>query len=271
MRILQRAIFGKTHGDFNPDQGRYSSGDNFEMFLNGIYRKERVNTMFAPKCSFTNRIAKLGEQDETLQDWLVRTKLAADGGIVEAPEKAVAIFNGDCPVVALFDSNTGRLAVMHAGTRCLIPENPRQKSILRVAFEDHGFDPKTVKVFAGFGIGPCCYGAEHLREVRDPFTGGNVPVGKATRGRRAGKLSLDLYQLILHQLLGCGVCEDNILLDTQCTSCAKESVAGGMDFKYYSNCRGEKGRNLSLVWYAEQPDENTIGSVFGRQFRSPYD
>ncbi len=269
MRFLYRDIWGKKHGDFNPLQLGYSSGDYFEQNLERVRQSESLDLVFAPKCAFTDRVVELGKDDKEINGWLVRTNQFADGGVVTEPLHAVAILNADCPVVALFDVDAPRLAVMHAGFRCLVPDNRKQRSIIRAAFDDHGFDPKTVKAFVGYGIGPCCYGAEHVPEVRDPMMGTDLPVGRATRGPRAGKRSIDLSQLAINQLLKIGVFEDNIVRELACTSCAKEQIDDAVEFAFHSNVRKDQGRNATLLWFGERGDQS-LEEIFGKT-RSPLD
>lgn len=270
MRFLYSDIWGKAKGDFNPTQAAYSSGNHSEKFLDVARKKDDINLIFAPRCDFTTKIVALGENDDKVNDWLVRTKEPADGGIIEEPGQAVAFFNGDCPIVALFDRSKGRLAVLHAGFRCLVPNTRNPRSIIRVAFEDHSFDPKSTEVFVGYGIGPCCYGAKHWPEMKDFTLSLTLPVGQATRGLsgrpkgRYGEKSIDLYRLILNQLEKVGVPEGNVQSDLTCTSCAKEQSAGIADFAYYSYCRGNQGRNAALAWYVDggDPTRNFMGTIF---------
>ncbi|MEK7192222.1 MAG: laccase domain-containing protein [Patescibacteria group bacterium] len=235
--MLLYHIRGKSKGNFDPDQS------NQTLFLDAIENERRIfglRTIFVPRCNFTNRVVKYGEENVDWADGLARSRGLADGGIVEDPKVGIAIFNADCPVVAVHDESLGKLAVLHAGFRCLIRPNPREKSIIQTLFENRGFLPSAVKVFAGYGIGPCCYGAEHWPEINDCTR--DLPLGRATRGPRAGQRSVDLYYLIRQQLLEIGVSKSNMTFDHNCTSCD-----GGY---YYSRCRDGpgSGNNMTMAW-----------------------
>lgn len=246
---LKHALWGVQYGDFNI---AFKHGNNSTYLLNKGRERERLSIIFAPTCNFTNRIVRLGEEDMPISSWLIRSRNEADGGIVDECDQGVVIFNADCPIIAVHEATTGRLAVLNGGFRCLVPEKKkgqknRDRSIIRVLFEDHIFDPKNSKIFFGYGVGPCCYGAGHLEEVDPRFTtSDDLPIGKATRGPRVGQRSVDLYQLIYNQLMDMKVPDRNIFRDLTCTSCAGLNAR-----KYWSHCRDNQhlyGRNAALAW-----------------------
>lgn len=243
----QRRLFGKDTGNFrfDPDNRR-----PFYYSMLGIQKEiPEVSNFFSPNCEFTNRIAEVGSEEVVKDSFLRKTRQPADGGIVMSVNHAVAIFNADCPVTAVFDPIHERLAVLHSGFRCLVREDPSELSIIDVLFKRHNFVPDFVKAFIGFGIGPCCFGAEHLPEVSGMTM--PLPLSRAIRGPGKGQVSIDLIQLAKGQLIKLGVLPELITMDRTCTACD-----GG---KYYSNYyegwqKGQDpssvGRNAALVWFA---------------------
>lgn len=254
VNVVKHQILGTDDGNFdvkNPAIPLLNVG----AVLSIARKKLGLDNIIAPRCNFTNNIVEIGpEIEKALPNdvtWFLRTKKEADGIIVNAPFDAVAIFNADCPIVAVHDLGADKLAVLHAGFRCLVPPNQKrtkERSIIRVLFEDHGFNPWESDVFFGYGIGPCCFGvtSDKYPEIDDFEL--DIPYGKVTRGSRLGKKSIDIYQLILNQLLNCGVQEKSISADMTCTACA-----GIYEPKYYSVTRfndDRVGRNASLAWMA---------------------
>lgn len=243
---LKHALWGTQYGDFNISHR--SDNDSMKL-LHKRKEREAIDVFFAPRCNFTNRIVKFGEENDEITDWLVRTKNYADGGIVEDIFQAVVFFNADCPIVVVRDLKKDNLAVLHAGFRCLMPEKKkgqRDRSIISVLFQDHGFEPKYSKVFFGYGIGPCCYGAENIDEVNPHYPTSDLSIGRVTRNwRRMGQRSIDLGMLIYKQLADSGVPEANISCDFTCTSCAGYSQP-----LYWSNARdvGLDSRNAAAAW-----------------------
>lgn len=222
---------------------------NVSVVLDAWRKKEGVDNVYIPRCDFTATIVSEDSKIvRPIQDasWFWRTKDSADGIILGAAYDAAAILNADCPIVAVYESVNGknRLAVLHAGFRCLVPKNKKERSIIRVLFEDFKFAPDS-HVFMGYGIGPCCFGvkSDEYPEIDDFSV--DLPCGKVTRGSRAGWRSIDLYKIILNQLLAARVPEQNIVADMTCTSCA-----GIYRPTYYSNCRlgPAFGRNAAMVW-----------------------
>lgn len=208
-----------------------------------------IKKVFLPACGFTTRIVTLGEGNEQWTPEIIWTKEKADGVVVSEPNVAVGICNGDCPVVIIRDTDTNRLILLHAGTRCLIPKH--NESIILEAFNKYRLHPERVRIVVGYGVGPCCYGIGFLRKIIFQATTLTrtvdlpLPYGLkfsvAHKGPRKGKISLDLYDLIRKQLSWqCEVPKENIEINSSCTACAG----------YHSHSYKDKnaGRNLVLAW-----------------------
>ena len=262
---LQRKFFGKETGNF---QFSHANQRSFFTAIRRVRKNiQQVTTIFSPACGFTSRILSVSEDSIELRPrhfvlptdlaemTIERSNGAADGGIAENDGQAIAIFNADCPVTAIFDKEHSRLGVLHTGFRSLVPENPVEPNIIEALFAHHGFISGDVEAFLGFGIGPCCYGAEHFSEVqrgtviRSNGDEVSLPLAKAIRGPRKGQTAVDLYTLIRSELLRLGVHGDQIMINKACTACAgRERGGAGL---YYSNTWEGKatGRNAVLVWF----------------------
>ncbi len=248
MYQLKYDFVGKAGGNFRPqynepEQSFFLENLEYQLNLRGIPK------VFAPRCNFSTNVGKLGYAGQyELMPWLTRTESGVDGGYVAKPDIAIAIFNADCPVIILFDKEAGRLALLHAGFRCLVPENKHDLSIVEKAFKNTDLNPATVDAFIGFGAGPCCYGAEHHNEIhrREIY---NDCVQVARKGPRQEQLSLNLPYLIRNRLLDCGVRDGAISYDFKCTACAGRE--NGSEGAYHSNIYEGKdaGRNLVLAWF----------------------
>lgn len=245
MRI-RRVLWGKQEGNFRFDESNF--GPFFRVLDRKLPSVPSVKLIFNPKCGFTNLIANACPSlDRRHPNYFSRTRFDADGGIVEAPHHALLLLNGDCPVIALFEEGRKRLAFIHAGFRCLVRENPNEPNIIDAAFTIHGFDPKAVDVFVGFGIGSCCFGAEHYPEVK--FQSIPLPVQRAIRGPRRGQLAVDLYIVIRNMLARAGVQEERISMDRTCTACSGRENGGSGAFHSNVWDGKEAGRNAALVWF----------------------
>ena len=239
---LDYDIVGKDGGNFKPqyDEPKRS------LFLKHLRHELDVrglSRVFAPHCEFTTNVARLGDgNEENGLSWFVRTTTGFDGGIVTEPGTAIAIFNADCPVVILFDKESGRLALLHAGFRCLVPKDQNEPNIIDTALNNPLLDTSKLEAFIGFGAGPCCYGINHIdeseKEKLKPFT------YRATKGPRTGQTSLNLVALAQQQLVNHGIEEG--LISQVCTACSNYK-----GICYHSNIyEGElAGRNLVLAWF----------------------
>lgn len=239
MSQLRHDICGLDYGGF---EVRRALGSGLLSNVDFVESEKGLKTIFSPYCNFTNRIVKFGQDNKKLASNFYRTANCADGGIVDDTWIGIGIFNADSPIIAVHNKTKEQLALLHCGFRCLIRKDTKERSIIRVLFEDFKdlFPVATSEVFIGYGIGPCCYGAPHYQPEIDDYKL-NLPVGRATRGPRYGKQSIDLYQLIRNQLLGLKVPEKNISYKQTCTSCSSD---------YFSHCISPKVpvTNLSLAW-----------------------
>lgn len=246
--LLPRHKFLGAHdGDFNPNQS--TNLDFLDAVDSGFLASlEDPRKVFYPSCKFTTRIVVLGVEDRYVSNEIITSRGASDGIIVDQANVAGVLFNADCPAIMVYESNLRRFALLHGGFRCLMPEvnslGKRPKSIIDNLFLDFKFDPSQVKVWVTKGIGPCCYGAEHWPEMHDASV--DIPIGRATRGSRIGKRSIDLYMLIYKQLLKYKVNPSNIFLETECTCCEGWFIKPS----WHSNCRSglKAGRNAIGFW-----------------------
>ena len=113
-------ILGPPFGDFRPGA---MSREEFLALVRLTAKPalpSTVRQVFAPRATFSNVVLEFGRQEnvERWDDWFCRSSRSADGAVVTGANAAVVFFNGDCPLVCLWHND--RLAVTHAGYRCLI-------------------------------------------------------------------------------------------------------------------------------------------------------
>lgn len=259
--VLQRLLCGRAYGDFRP------AHQSREELLAKI---ERVRTTYdltfsisALVVDFTSRVVWM---DEDRDDWgqgFFRTRQKADGGVLNG-SNAIAIFNGDCPTVTLWDPQTARFAHLHAGYRCLIRQDPSEWNILEAAIGEFE-DRRRVRACIWGGIGPCCWVPEYddKPEILEPARAGRNSeflarsVSRTTRSPLGpGQVSVDLYKLARLFLLRLAVPAQNISGDATCACCATEADRP----IYWSHTRwkqegGTDGRNLAVTWIERLPNE----------------
>ena len=247
MVTLRRELLGKAAGDFrldhflrkNPTASVSPRTELLKLVKEQVKERFGLEGIFTTRFNFTNRVVVLSGEDQRWSDWFVISSEAADGGIVEGLKQGVIYFNADCPIVAVHDRLYGRLAVLHCGFRCLVPHGGDDRSIIRNLFHQCAFLPSYANVFVGFGIGPCCFGIEHLPEADDPLY--RDFFSRTRRGPREGQRSFDLYAYIVKEFLDSGVPITSIEVDERCTAC---------DERFHSHCREgpNAGRNAALAW-----------------------
>jgi hypothetical protein len=141
--------------------------------------------------------------------------------------------------------------------------NEQGESIVLRALSEHVPDPSKIeRMFFGFGAGPCCFGQDAA--LSNPEIRSNVPasvIERATRGPRAGSLSVNLHRLVMLHLRQAYQREwDQVRLSPQiydiCTACAGR-MSGGPG-TYWSHiwdgkpvpgqCEKTAGRNGVFFW-----------------------
>lgn len=247
MPNIRHKILGKADGNFDPNQP--DTRTFVDLVDLNFGKMDGADKFFFPRCNSSSRVVGWNKENYQLDFDFYTTRGNADGIMINELRVVGLLFNADSPTIFIYENNKRRFFLLRGAFRCLVPERirgKRDRGIIQAAFEDFKIDPGDAKAWIGMGIGPCCYGAEHLPEMRD-FSA-KIPLGQATRGPRAGKRSVDLYQLIHHQLVvEQKVKPKHLNFDTKCTCCE------GMleeDPKYHSNCRSGKlaGRNAIGFW-----------------------
>lgn len=249
MYRIHRQIIGKASGNFRPYHDRpeiFGFLDNLEHQIN----LRHINKVYSPHCQLTTNLSQIGRgNDIEITNWFIRTTPGFDGAMINEPGTAIAIFNADCPAIIMFDRIRGKLILLHGGFRCLVPENRRMPNIIERAFDDFRLDPNNLETYIGFGIGPCCYGIEHMDKFDRPIM--DWVLSRAVKGPRKGQISLDLFRLAKYYLMMNGVPSERIIVNNTCTACynRKPDHSGG---DYYSNTYegSEAGRNVVLAWLA---------------------
>lgn len=155
MAFLRHMILGMQYGNFQP--AVHSKKTLTELITYSLGNITPNFKIYAPRVAFTTRITSPNEDNQPWRNWFSRTLKSADGGIIEGKHNAIAVFNGDCPLLCLRQEE--KLCVLHVGYRCLIRQNKNEEGIVEVALRH--FNQKKVKAFMFGGIGSCCWVSEY--------------------------------------------------------------------------------------------------------------
>jgi len=250
MVTLKHGIFGYEFGNFRPT---HQSRRELLEKINKVFSETRPALIYGLKANFTTHI-DVFKDDEPWNMWFSRSKDDADGGIlINKPNVAIAIFNGDCPVICLHEDQ--KLAVLHGGYRCLVRANRDELGILELALQH--FKPSRTKAYVFGGIGSCCWVPEYddKPEILKPELSRRPDLLKKSLSMTtaicpfgADKVSVDLYELIKLQLEEHSV---EVTMNKTCTCCAMN----GPWYKYWSHTRFQAGkqekldgRNMAIAW-----------------------
>lgn len=257
--VLRSRFLGTAAGDFRRAPGE--PPDRWAARVQAVLAAvlpHGVGPVVVPRAAFTNRVTEVAAPAGR---GLVCPAEPADGAVVTGFGPAVAMFNGDCPAVCLYAGD--RLAVVHAGYRCLIRGEPGEADILAAAVA--AFRGAAVRAWVGCGIGPCCWAPNYdtKPEMLDPSEHPDGALlaeclGRTTRGpARPGSVSVDVYELAARLLVRHGVAREAIDWDTRCTACAYRD--GRPEFWSHSRARlagGTDGRNCFVAWL--EPDSDAV-------------
>lgn len=262
---LQHRLFGMKHGDFMTKHQARDAVIKTVLRMKEQHLPDAMKWIFAPRVGFTNRVAQLHENNNIWAQGFMRTGDLYDGGVAIGPMCGIAIFNGDCPIICLTEDE--KLAVLHAGYRCLVRERIDEPNIIDMAMKE--FDPAKTHAWIGYGIGPCCWLPEYedkpeiINPQRSPYPEilfGCLWTTSAKSPTGSGHVSVDLYSLALALLLRAGVPSESVTLDRTCTCCAQK---GGQPL-YWSHTRyraGKQrtdGRNMALAWLEIDPPNRPV-------------
>ena len=151
---------------------------------------------------------------ENAPRWPDREK--ADGLLVSPCGPTIGLRYGDCaPVIVLSLGENPWLLLLHSGFRGTLANIVA--SGMAVAREKFGpAEPRSLNAW----VGPCISGSCYTRRMDDPSTVQAREMfspDAVTSGEEFAHI--DLKKQIAHQLADCGVPEDHIWLETQCTCC----------------------------------------------------
>ncbi len=137
-----------------------------------------------------------------------QSPFTADGGITANPHVVLAITVADCLPVALFDTQSGGMALVHSGWK--------GTGIAAVALDlmRRNFESRVEDMVAviGPGIGSCCYNVPEERASRFSSYGNGVVA------QRNDEFFLDLKEANRNLLYSHGM--KNIYVSNLCTSCS---------------------------------------------------
>jgi len=128
-----------------------------------------------------------------------------DGLVTSHPRVFLCITFADCLPLLLFDPVTHSVAALHAGWRGTALNIVA--SGIKKLHQTFGSKPDDLLVYVGPGVGPCCY--EIGEDVAHRFDAEFV--------RRGDKLTLDLKDALLAQLLEAGCRKDRVEISSSCT------------------------------------------------------
>jgi copper oxidase (laccase) domain-containing protein len=242
-------MLGKGEGNFlfagswGPDDKR-AFGARIERC-----RPDGVGCVYALRCDHTTEIADFGAVDKVMwSEGFGLIESVADGIVVAEGGFGIMVANADCPVVIVVEEGSGRVAILHASFRTLVPQDPMAFSIIDRLFDDHGFNPPQARVWIGFGIGQCCYGLEHHPDLqRIPS---QLRSARATHGPRRGQVAVDLHGVVQWRFGRFGVHANRIERDRRCTGCSGRSNLSGREYHstVWDGSDGKPvGRNASIV------------------------
>lgn len=177
--------------------------------------EKRLTDLTVPAQVHGNGVAVADETHRGMGGANLATAIAGVDALVTAtPGLLLGITIADCLPVFLADRRKGVIGLAHSGWRGTAGEIvPRT---LRVMQEVFGVEPEQIVAAVGAGIGGCCY--EVGAEVREAL----LRIGSTEEAfcpSPAGRWLLNLPQVVVQQLLACGVPEDAISCAPYCTHC----------------------------------------------------
>lgn len=152
-----------------------------------------------------------GNNVEIITDVSKKCILNTDGLVTDKREIYLALTVADCIPVYFYDEKNAIVGLAHAGWRGVVGGIVKNM-IAKMQFL--GSDAKNIKVQFGPGINQCHF--EIKEDILDRFAGYEKYVA-----RKEGKIHVNLKGILFSQLSICGVREENVFNDSECTFCHK--------------------------------------------------
>jgi len=143
----------------------------------------------------------------------------ADAMITNEPDLPLAILVADCVAISLYDSRKNAIGIVHAGWKGTLARIVEKA--LTAMTREYGTKPADVIAGLSPAVGPCHYpvGGDVAGEFRASF---GADAAAIVRPESGGRVSLDLREANLLQLVGAGVSSGNIDATGTCTACCPE-------------------------------------------------
>lgn len=198
-----------------------------------------AQAVLAPTLAFTNHITSFEAGDYNhVATHIMRSKEKSDGVFLKYRALAGAIPNADCPQVIIYDECYHEMAMLHCGMMCLVRPDG-SLSIIEAAIERFKSKPRDLMLWAGFGIGPCCFGkndnyyhAKFEGFIKETFP--ESTTRKVQKGPLRGQTAYDLYSMIAIIAKSIGI--KHLEIDFRCTACDGRDESQPDKFgRYFSN------------------------------------
>jgi len=155
-----------------------------------------------------------------------------DALITSEKDFVLMVQGADCPLIGLYNEESGVLAAIHSGWKGTLGRIiPR---VLEHMKAEMGCDHKFTKVIVSPFAKGCCY--EVGEEFRETFKDNS-----SAFNYKDDKLFFDLEIILKEQLLSCGIRQEMIFVEDECTICGK-------NFYSYRKNKSNAGRFSLLVW-----------------------
>ncbi|MDP2629348.1 MAG: laccase domain-containing protein [Candidatus Harrisonbacteria bacterium] len=237
---IQNKFLGLAEGNFRPQHvGEGQLSTLLRQHFNG-----ELSRLFSPRIANGNRVIDESRSDPSEGAWLTRSAQGADGVVVSGIGSGVAMFNADCPVLALRQGD--RLGVFHCALTSML--SPSILNRIPLYFDLN----RVEEAIFGWGAGPCCYGLHRPPQALDR----RYQVVPIKRGPRAEQTGVDLWLMAAEQLADMGLPKEVLKPNLTCTACAGRVNGDGSSGQplYHSNlwdvhlAPEARGRNALIIW-----------------------
>jgi polyphenol oxidase len=180
------------------------------VFMNQIHGSRIRSVHESDLVDFSKRVRKDKATSASLDHHHVP---ATDGLSTQVPAIAIVVYTADCLPIVCYDTNKRAIAVIHAGWPGLEAEIVT-RLVVHMKSRYHS-RPSDLAIWIGPCIKPCCYGVgdDFAAKFRTNFDDSVIST------TRHGRVSVDLVQVAMLQLVRAGVQTDQVSIDPHCTSC----------------------------------------------------
>ena len=242
-------IGGVSTGECNSLNLSWKRRDSFENVRENHTRMARAmgvepESIVFVQLTHSDRVLVVDESFRNNGSWWDNVPVGYDAVITKSEDTTLLARTADCGTVLLYDPVKKAIGAVHSGWKGTVKGvivNAVNKMV-----EQYGCDPSDIIAVCGPSICNNCFRV-HLDCANEFFSA--FGKGKYDTPLEDGRYSIDMWRIMLDQLLSTGIKSENISMASHCTCCDEEN------FFSHRRGKGKSGIMLAVIQLKKQLED----------------